>query len=237
MWDVLDSGRSPVQEIMDRDGALLKSTDPKGHPLFHFYDFESPSATYGYFTKVDTLLNHEALKRWGVKLGKRVTGGGVIFHLTDLPFSILLPSCHPGFSQDVLSCYSYLNHLVLQAIGRFLGKVGDLQLLKVEEVSSKTSSCSYFCMAQPTRYDVIFEGRKVAGAAVRRLKTALLYHGSIALGGLSDEFAHDVLLSKDVAVAMKRNTYPLLGNCWQQERLEAAREEMRNLLREGTRNL
>ena len=67
-----------------------------------------------------------------------------------------------------------------------------------------------FCMAKATIYDLIIDGRKVGGAAVRKTKQGLLYQGSLCLGLPSPELLSAVLKQGDqVYQAMQQASYPL----------------------------
>jgi len=235
MWEVVDSGQVAVQEAMDRDLQLLHSMEPTGTPIFHSYDFLGDSATFGYFIKPFTLLNEEGVAKRQLSLGKRATGGGIIFHLCDLAFSIILPKSHEGYMDSVIDSYKYINAIVAEAVTQFVGK--DLQLLG-EKVAPKDSACGHFCMANPTIYDVLVDGKKVAGSAMRRLKNALLYQGSITLSVPPADFLEDVLLpNTEVASSMKANSYPLLGEDCTSRQLQDAKNALRDGLQYGSKGL
>ena len=91
--------------------------------------------------------------------------------------------------------------------------VGERKGLKLlaEEQKPFNETCRYFCLAKPTKYDVIFSGRKVGGAAQRRTKEGFLHQGSITLGMVSRNFLEDVLEDKEVIDAMTRNSCALLS--------------------------
>jgi lipoate-protein ligase A len=56
-----------------------------------------------------------------------------------------------------------------------------------------------FCMARPTRYDVMWEGKKVGGAAQRRSRHAYLHQGTIAITPAPQRVLEDVLRNREVA--------------------------------------
>lgn len=189
---------------MRLDERLLQSMEHTDQPIIHLYDWEGDAATYGYFSNPATLVNLEEATRHGWNLVKRVTGGGVIFHKYDLSFSILLPSCHPGYSTNTLENYAYINQRVANAIAVFLdGKVSPELNHKAVEAAVPT-----FCMVQPTIYDVVIEGCKVAGAAQRRTKYGLLHHGSICMQ-LPEEQKLKGVLPAETLSAMINNSYPI----------------------------
>ena len=102
MFQILDTGIAAAQENMDLDGRLLRDLNPAGSPILHLYEWARPSATYGYFADPAKHLDLEKTRARGVELGRRPTGGGIVFHIWDFAFSFLMPSGHPAFSLNTL---------------------------------------------------------------------------------------------------------------------------------------
>lgn len=190
MLQIINTGKSSAQENMDRDVDLLESLDPKGDPILHFYDWAKPAVTFGYFIKPSQFLDLGAVQRLGLDLGRRPTGGGIVFHIWDWAFSFLMPSFHPAYSINTLDNYRFVNRAVLAAVVEILPAT--TPILVETNFEARSEDCSHFCMARPTQYDVIYEGRKIAGAAQRRRKQGYLHQGTISLA------SPDVLLLKEI---------------------------------------
>lgn len=214
---------------MALDQRLLDELDPAGAPIFHAYDWDGECATYGYFVRPERYLDLEAAAQRGVTLARRPTGGGIIFHTTDLAFSVLIPAGHPAYSVNTLDNYAFVNRTVLLTIEQFCGRPLDAQLLP-DEMPQKGSACCNFCMAKPTQYDVMVGGRKVGGAAQRRTKAGFLHQGSIALGMTDAVLLQAVLRDGAVVDAMQRNSFPLLDGVCDAHQLAEARHMLRDLL-------
>lgn len=235
--DVFDSGIMPPQELMDRDAHFLETLDTRQLPLLHLYEWEGKSATYGHFAKPEEWLSLEALKQEGVRLGKRPTGGGILFHITDLAFSFLLPATHPAYSENTLENYRLVNEIAREAVNRFLKNSLSIDLLQKEEKPA-AASCERFCMAKPTKYDLIIQGRKVGGAAQRRTKKGFLHQGTLSLGRLPESFLKKVLLPGNELLEEETSkvTFPLLGETWTESDLQAAKEELKRHLSDVSRS-
>jgi lipoate-protein ligase A len=94
------------------------------------------------------------------------------------------------------------------------------------------ASAENFCMAKPTIYDVMLQGKKIAGAAQRRQKQGFLHQGSIALALPKLEFLQQALLpGTRVLEGMQAHTYSLLPPDWQKEDVEQARDSLKRLLK------
>ena len=95
-WMVFDSGSASALVNMAIDTELLAKLDVT--PVLHFYEWESDAATYGYFINPAEYLNLHAADRLGLQLAKRSTGGGIVFHVCDFAFSVLVPASYKGYS-------------------------------------------------------------------------------------------------------------------------------------------
>lgn len=220
MWSVVNSGKKSAKENMERDEKFLEDLKPDDFPILHFYDFEKPAATYGLFMKPEIFLKESH----GLDLAKRPTGGGMLFHLWDLTFSVLIPKNHYGYSDDVMKNYKFINELVLEALRPHI-KISVPDLLFVES-PPKDEACSHFCFAKPTKYDVMISGKKVAGSAQRRKKNGFLHQGSISVIHPDFGFLNSLFKEKNLVVeAMKDFTYILTD-----EELEKSKEMLRGSL-------
>lgn len=230
-WAIIDSGKRSAEENMAIDTALLLDLENSKEPILHLYDWEGESATYGHFVDPIKFLNFEAVVSHKLHLAKRPTGGGIVFHNCDLAFSVLVPASHPSFSQNPLDNYTFVNQQVLWAIGQFIGEAPELLQ---EEIDPPDVRCSNFCMAKPTKYDVMLRGRKVGGAAQRKTRHGYLHQGSISLGLLPQPYLEDLLGPGSVILAeMKRQSLPLLGEKWTKKELADARLTLRSLLKKA----
>ncbi len=204
MGSLLDSGKKSSCENMALDLKLLEEMRADDPPLLHFYEFSKPSATYGHFMKPELYLKGDH----GLDLARRPTGGGMLFHLWDLTFSVLIPRQFYAYSEDVMENYKFINDLVLKALSLHLGK--SLINLLPEEPDPLDEACKHFCFAKPTKYDVMIEGKKVCGAAQRRKPNGYLHQGSISISSPDFSYLENLFLEKNrVIEAMKIFTYVL----------------------------
>lgn len=233
MWKVLDTGVASAQKNMDLDAKLLEEMGPDDPPLLHLYEWEQDSGTYGYFLKPNQYLDLSKAEKWGLSLARRPTGGGIVFHVCDLAFSALVPAGFPAFSLNTLDNYNFINNGVKKAVKKFFKQSKAPELLPSEPTPLDESS-RHFCMAKPTIYDVMLQGKKIAGAAQRRVKQGYLHQGSIAIALPQKIFLQDVLLpGTQVLEAMEQNTFSILGRDYTLADLQEVRQELRALLIES----
>lgn len=225
-WQILETQAPDSEPTMRLDESLLMELGDL--PIIHFYEWTNPTATYGYFLKPPEFLSMEGVRKRGLALGRRPTGGGIVFHVWDMAFSVLIPASSARFSQNTLENYATINRAVLESVKSFLGL--DLSITPVD-LPARDLSSGRFCMAQPTKYDVILQNKKVAGAAQRKTKKGFLHQGTIALQMPCQDYLRDVLLAgTEVASSMAQYTQPLLAGTPTERELKDAKQTLRHLL-------
>lgn len=203
MWQIINSESRKAQELMDRDKEFLETIEV---PTLHFYRFKGPSLTYGLLMEPSEHLNMQVLTENKFELGKRPTGGGALFHLWDLAFSVIIPLKYIPHIPATLDRYLLINKLTEKAIEPFLNKDFIKTFLDKTPV---TMLGERFCMAKPTQYDVMVEGKKCVGAAQRATKKALLHQATISLCAPDMALLNKVLLDPEVVTKMHEQSFYL----------------------------
>lgn len=233
VWSLIERDAATAASNMEYDAELLRKLDPEGAAILHLYEWARPSLTYGFFARPEQLLNLDAVERHGFDLARRPTGGGVVFHAWDLAFSVLIPAESHLYSQNTLDNYELINRVVFAVVREFIG-TGALMHLTPCDGTMKDPQQAFFCMARPTKYDLVVGERKIAGAAQRKMKQGFLHQGTIALQFPDVNLLDDMLPSKEVRDAMRQTTFPLLS---ENQSLEEGRGHLRELLKNHFFNL
>ncbi len=211
------------------DKELLEKAAAFSRPVLHLYEWKGDSATYGHFIDPASFLNLEQAGKLSLQLARRPTGGGIIFHLWDMAFSVMVPASCAEFSANTLDNYGFVNNAALGAVKEFLK--GAIVSLTSEDFTAWDDNCLHFCMAKPTKYDLMWESKKIAGAAQRKTRAGFLHQGTIALVLPPADYLEKVLLSgTKVQEAMFAHTCPLLGRSASAEELARAKGRLRELL-------
>lgn len=229
-WQIIDTGKNSALNNMELDRNFLENLGSLNQCILHLYEWNSDSATYGYFNQPFLHLNKQYIEDNKFDLARRPTGGGIVFHLCDFAFTFLVPATHPMYSVNTLDNYAFANRLVAAAIGRFLGRSRSPILLQEEQIPLD-AHCIQFCMAKPTVNDVMLDGRKVSGGAQRRTKNGFLHQGTISLTIPTENFINGILLPGScVLEGMKKNSFALLGPSVTVKELVSARQQMKEEL-------
>lgn len=230
-WRLIDTGIRCAAANMELDTALLADLKDEREAILHLYDWENDAATFGYFIDPEKFLNMPGVKKKNLDLARRPTGGGIIFHNCDFAFSVLVPSACPWFSHNPLDNYAFVNNRVIWAIGKMIGSPAEMLPTEPQPLDDH---CRSFCMAKPTKYDVIIQGKKVGGAAQRKTRYGFLHQGSISIGFLAESYLQEILaVGTQVIAGMRQNSFAILGYDWNQKQLKEARLQLRKLLQKA----
>lgn len=204
-WRILDTGSATAAQNMAIDRALLKDLAHNPEPLLHLYDWNTPSITHGYFIDPYAHLNRHFLEEKGLQISSRPTGGGIVLHFNDFAFSILLPKNYPGYSLNTLENYALVHRLVAKSLQAACNLDTAPSLF-----ACKNSSCMSigpdFCMASPSPYDVVWQGKKIAGGAQRRSRHGLLHQGTICTHAPEEDLVNMLVKNEKTAEAILNQT-------------------------------
>jgi lipoate-protein ligase A len=157
---------------MALDEALLEFSTRIGVPVFRVYSWIEPAATFGYFQRYGEVASWTTLR----PLIRRPTGGGLVPHDADWTYSLIFPPNHPWYALKALESYRRVHEWICKAFGA----IGIGAELSPGEQKTKLGQC--FVGAE--RFDVLWNGAKVGGAAQRRNRFGLLIQGSVQDCGL-----------------------------------------------------
>lgn len=166
-WLLLNSGPCSPAFNMAMDEALLESVASLGQPVLRFYGWTEPAATFGYFQHYAEIERTTHLR----PLIRRPTGGGIVPHDADWTYSVVIPPGHPWHALNAVDSYRRMHEWIRAAFAR-LGVATELA-----DCSRKSAPGQ--CFVGWEKFDVLWQGRKIAGAAQRRNKLGLLIQGSV----------------------------------------------------------
>jgi lipoyl(octanoyl) transferase len=182
VWRFIDSGNCSPSFNMALDEALLDwHSEGKIPPVIRFYGWEPATLSIGYFQKVEKEIDLEAVKAHGLGFVRRPTGGRGVLHEHELTYSVIVSEDHPEMPKTVTEAYRVISEGILKGFHQ-LGLEAYFAVPKTEEERSALKDPrSAVCFDAPSWYELVVEGRKVAGSAQTRQKGVILQHGSILL--------------------------------------------------------
>lgn len=182
VWNFIDSGFQSPSYNMALDEALLTwHSNGEIAPTIRFYGWNPPTLSIGYFQKVEKEINLEAVRNYQLGFVRRPTGGRGVLHDQELTYSVIVSEAHPKMPQSVTEAYRVISEGLLVGF-KNLGLDAYFAIPKTEaEKEALKNPRSAICFDAPSWYELVVEGRKVAGSAQTRQKGVILQHGSIIL--------------------------------------------------------
>jgi lipoyl(octanoyl) transferase len=155
---------------MSADEALLESA-VRGVAALRFYTWTEPTLSLGYFQHASERTSDANLA--GLAWVRRSTGGAAIVHHRELTYALALPPGKEWTSPEHWICRF---HHILQAVLAERGVKTHAVVCGEEQKLGPV-----VCFLHQTAGDLLLNGSKVAGSAQRKMRGALLQHGSILL--------------------------------------------------------
>jgi lipoyl(octanoyl) transferase len=182
IWVIDETPHLAPHNMAIDEALLLEGGDC---PLFRAYRWLQQPVSIGYFSSWEQAKalypEREIVRRW--------TGGGMVEHGADFTYSLLLPSdSGPPPNRDL---YQQIHTAIMQTLAA-AGRVVTLS----DSVPGVPDALGLpgVCFEKSVENDVEIDGIKVAGAAIRRLRTGVILQGSIqrvAVGlGFADQLAN-----------------------------------------------
>ena len=170
-WDFWQDGAHSPAFNMAADEALLETAMERGRPVLRVYSWDRPSVSIGY-------IQQRASAPEGFAVVRRPTGGGIVYHDMDYTYTVVFPEGHWLTGLDRTMSYDWINRAVQAALNSLKFNAS----LSQDSIPHDVDRLTMVCFTNPTKYDILFDGRKVAGSAQRRTNDGILHQGSIHFG-------------------------------------------------------
>ncbi|MDQ0213845.1 lipoate-protein ligase A [Oikeobacillus pervagus] len=182
VWGFIDYQAHSPSFNMALDEALLDwHSEGVIPPVIRFYGWDPATLSIGYFQKVEKEIDLDAVKKHHLGFVRRPTGGRGVLHEHELTYSVIVTEEHPKMPSSVTEAYRVISAGILKGF-HHLGLDAYFAVPHTDEEKSKLKNPrSSVCFDAPSWYELVVEGRKVAGSAQTRQKGIILQHGSILL--------------------------------------------------------
>jgi len=174
-WLLLNSGKCEAAFNMALDEALLENISRLGKPVLRFYGWTEPAATFGYFQKFSEVERATTLR----PLIRRPTGGGIVPHDADWTYSAVFPPGHEWHTLKAEGSYHRIHDWLRLAFAKLNIETELASCCKKSAIRNPQSAIPGACFVGHEKSDLLWHGKKIAGAAQRRNKLGLLIQGSV----------------------------------------------------------
>ena len=179
-WRFLDTGRRDAASNMALDEAILLTHEAgRTPPTLRVYGWTVPTLSLGYAQTTSQEVDLEACRQYGVTVIRRPTGGRAVLHDQEVTYSVILPTTWSQAHNTLTEHYRLISMALAAALQQLGLPVHVARSRRAAQTLHDTSSPA--CFAALARYELSVAGRKIVGSAQKRLRHALLQHGSIPL--------------------------------------------------------
>jgi lipoate-protein ligase A len=154
VWRVIEYAEYDAFMNMAIDEALSESVAGSKEPTIRFYGWRPAAVSIGYFQSLEKEVDLEACRAAGVDIVRRRTGGGAVYHDSEITYSVIAPE--PLFPRDIIASYQVICGWIVDSLSQ-IGIKSEFRPIN----------------------DIIVSGKKISGNAQSRRGGILLQHGTI----------------------------------------------------------
>ena len=199
-WRVLDTGSNNGRINMDVDVHLTESCSPD-EAVLRFYRWNPYCISLGVNQKIEE-INLEKAKQDNIDVVYRPTGGRAILHAEELTYAVIYPI------DENISFRNIYHEINLALIKGLINYSSVLSTLEMENIQPNFQNfykeqLSALCFAVPAKSEIKYAGKKLVGSAQKKMKHALLQHGSILCGDYHLKILNYLNFSPEKIIIMK----------------------------------
>lgn len=165
------------------DASLLE-TMPSESIVFRHYGWTEPAITFGYSQHYEEVARQVPD---GVALCRRMTGGGIVDHRNDWTYMLVIDRMATPANFSSSELYATIHTALSKALSaQALATILAPCPRKCSETRTEQRGPEQ-CFIQPVQNDVLgTDGRKIAGAAIKKIRQGLLIQGSVDRNALPE---------------------------------------------------
>lgn len=215
-WRVLDSGYNTGKNNMEIDLYLAESCKHDEATL-RFYRWKPYCISLGANQNIND-LNAAKAEHDKIDIVFRPTGGRAIFHAEELTYSVIYPIEENTSSRNI---YHEINLALIKGLTNYDSVLSGLEMENIQPNFSSfyKEQLAALCFAVPAKSEIKYNGKKLVGSAQKKMKYALLQHGSILCGNYHLKILDYMNLSAEKIISMKdefstktTDLFSILGN-------------------------
>lgn len=222
-WRVLDSGFNTGKMNMDVDLHLAESCKPDEATL-RFYRWYPYCISLGGNQNID-VLNIVKAKQDKIDVVFRPTGGRAILHAEEITYSVIYPIDE---NISLWNIYYEINLALIKGLKNYSLLLSSLEMENIQPnfPNFYKEQLAALCFAIPAKSEIKYSGKKLVGSAQKKMKHALLQHGSILCGDYHLKILDYLNFSREKIIFMKEelstkttDLFSILGNTIDYSRL------------------
>ena len=199
-WRVLDTGFNNGKTNMDVDVHLAESCSPN-EGVLRFYRWDPYCISLGANQKIEE-IDLEKAKKDNIDVVYRPTGGRAILHAEELTYSVIYPIAENISSRNI---YHEINLALIKGLKNYNSVLACLEMENIQPNFANVykEQLAALCFAVPAKSEIKYAGQKLVGSAQKKMKHALLQHGSILCGDFHLRIIDYLNLAQEKMTLMK----------------------------------
>jgi lipoate-protein ligase A len=178
-WRLVVDGDLAGAHNMARDVAALDAVSAaQAPPTVRLYGWDPPCLTLGRHQGIEA-ADLDFCRREGVDVVRRPTGGRALLHHLELTYSVVAPLGKGSIPRPLQDAYRAICSALVRAM-RSLGVDAELTGGEVN-LQLPGPRTTVPCFEAPAGGEVVVNGRKLIGSAMRSHAGAILQHGAILI--------------------------------------------------------
>ncbi|MEX2570707.1 MAG: lipoate--protein ligase family protein [Gemmatimonadota bacterium] len=175
VWRFIETPPAPGAYNMALDEALMDSVRGGGAPVLRIYGWDPSCVSLGRNQPARGRYDAAALRKAGIDVVRRATGGRAVLHDAELTYAVVAPAREFASARRA---YREINAVLVRSLER-LGAPASLHAGAPGERAPVPSTAP--CFSEPVGGEVVAGGRKLMGSAQVCLGSVILQHGSLPL--------------------------------------------------------
>lgn len=169
---LLTTKHSPASMNMAIDEALIESVaNGASLPTLRLYGWQPAAVSIGYFQSLGEEIDTDTCAKNGVEIVRRMTGGGAVFHDTEITYSMHIPEKLGLVPNGILESYRAVSEGIIQGLSLFGVQA---QFVPLNDIVAP------YTLTDPDGTHSI-QMRKISGNAQTRKQGVIVQHGTILL--------------------------------------------------------
>lgn len=202
-WRLLLTPPAGGAQNMALDEALMSRARDTGEFTLRVYSWLDPTLSLGRNQSARRVYDVDRIRRRGLRVVRRPTGGRAILHHREITYSVTAPAADAG---DLRESYDRINRVLVAGLER-LGVRTEIASPAERAMPPGPSPC----FDAPAAGELVLDGKKIAGSAQWRSDGALLQHGSILVEDDQSALA-DLMLDPRASVPPPATLAAALGH-------------------------
>jgi len=181
-WRLLLTPAMPAAWNMACDEALGEAVRAgRSLPVVRFFQWNPPAVSFGYSQRIAREVDVDLVRRDGIGMVRRVTGGRAVLHADEITYSVICRESDPVAAGGITATYARISEGLATGL-RACGVPADLARASDPAAPLRAREATLPCFGSTARAEVVVAERKLIGSAQHRMRGLMIQHGSILLG-------------------------------------------------------